>query len=67
MAFKKDGEIKVFKKNGKVSPKLASEKDAERFTIDDLVERTNLNFDKSLRDLADALEEADEDDVSDQE
>jgi hypothetical protein len=41
MAFKKNGEVKVYKRNGKISPKLASDDKSNRFAIDDLVKRSN--------------------------
>ena len=41
MAFRKDGEVKVYKKDGKISPKLASEDESNRFTVDDLVKQVD--------------------------
>jgi hypothetical protein len=43
MAFKKDAEIKVYKKGDKVGPKMASEDKTNRFTVDDLISQDNKN------------------------
>lgn len=47
MAFKKDGEIKVFKKRKRNDGKVTADFTGERFKIDDLVESFDNNEDKS--------------------
>lgn len=58
MSFKKDGEIKVYKKGNKVGSKLASVDKDNRFTIDDLVEQDDKLNSKII------LEKEDEENVS---
>ncbi len=45
MSFKKDGEVKVFKADKKVSPKFSKKDKAKRYTVDDLVK----DADKALQ------------------
>jgi hypothetical protein len=37
MSFKKDGEVKVYKDEQEVGPKLANKGSTNRYTVDDLV------------------------------
>ena len=55
MAFKKNGETEVFKKENKVSPKYANKNESNRYTIDDLVEDSDADQEVSL-----VMEESDE-------
>lgn len=57
MAFSKNGEIKVFKKGKKVSPKLGKTDESNRYTVDDLVSNSKEKIEPEV-------EEPKEEDVS---
>jgi hypothetical protein len=64
MAFKKNGETKVYKRGGKVGPKLAAKDKSNRFLIDDLIRQADQNDLSSNVPVVIQEEEEDTEDVS---